>query len=266
MLIAQQELPQVFGFGSIKQTYPVRKSAQRGSTIMAVLFILGAVAVFGYGLINTFSRWQKYGSAIILKTISGPLILSVILFLLGLLLAWTAYSNSKKLVVVYDQGFINRDRRGVVTCRWEEADALLAAVTRHYTNGIYTGTTHVYTITKTDGTKIVINDTITNVEAAANQIRQSIYPLLYQKKAQAYNSGQRLVFGPVSLSKVEGVTIGKKTFPWDQISQVKINKGYLNFAKKGGGWFSGATAAVSLIPNLEVLLSIIDQVVGIKVN
>lgn len=266
MLNTPQDSPQIFGYGAIKNTYPVRKATKWSSAILAIVFLLGAVIVFGFGAIDTFTRWQKYGSAIIWKTISGPLLITAVLFILGVLLAWLAFTNSKKQVVIYDQGFSYQNHRGITTCRWEEVDNLLAAVTRHYTNGIYTGTTHVYTIQKGDGKKIVINDTITNVEIIATQIKQGIYPVLYQKNAQAYNSGKHLVFGPITLSKVEGVIIGKKQFPWDQIAQVRINKGSLNFAKKGGGWFSGATAPVSAIPNLEVLLSIIDQAVGVKVN
>jgi hypothetical protein len=266
MLPSPQDTPQIFGFGSVKNIYPVRKATKWSSLILTIVFLISSVLVFGYGAVNTFNRWQKYGSALIWKTFSGPLVISIVLFFFGILIGWQAYSNSKKLVTIYDHGFAFQNHRGINACKWEEVDSILSAITRHYTNGIYTGTTHVYTIRKADGKKIVINDVITNVEAVASQIKQFVYPMLYQRNAQAYNSGKRLVFGPIGLSKSEGVLIGKKQFPWDQISQVKINKGYLNFAKKDGGWFSGATASVSTIPNHEVLLSIIDQAVGIKVN
>lgn len=38
----------------------------------------------------------------------------------------------------------------------------------------------------------------------------------------------------------------------------------LRVMKKDGGWFSGAFVAVGSIPNLAVLLAIVDQVVGLK--
>jgi hypothetical protein len=72
-----------------------------------------------------------------------------------------------------------------------------------------------------------------------------------------------VTFGPVAISK-SGIVIGRKTYPWSEVQQVSIHQGYVKVSKKGGGWFSGASAAASTIPNLRVLLSIINQVVGLK--
>jgi hypothetical protein len=48
------------------------------------------------------------------------------------------------------------------------------------------------------------------------------------------------------------------------VKEVSIHQGILKVSRKDGGWFSGASAAASVIPNLRVLLSIIDQVTGVK--
>jgi hypothetical protein len=72
-----------------------------------------------------------------------------------------------------------------------------------------------------------------------------------------------LIFGPVAVSKA-GIRIGKKTYPWMDVKQVSVQRGILKVAKKDSGWFSGASAAASVIPNLSVLLNIIYQVVGLK--
>jgi len=101
------------------------------------------------------------------------------------------------------------------------------------------------------------------VEELAATIRKNIFPLLYDKYAQAYNGGQTCTFGPVKISKAEGIQIGKKIYPWAEVEQVAIKKGILSVKKKDGGWFSGAKATASSIPNLEVLLAIIDQVAGL---
>jgi len=58
--------------------------------------------------------------------------------------------------------------------------------------------------------------------------------------------------------------VSRKTYPWDEVRQVSIRRGILRVSKKDGNWLSGASAPVSIIPNLNVLLNIINQVVGLK--
>ena len=96
-------------------------------------------------------------------------------------------------------------------------------------------------------------------------IQDAILPGLYEQAAQQYNAGQRLVFGPVAIGS-DGIQIGKKTYAWDEVRQVSIQRGILKVSKKEGGWFSGASARASAIPNLNVLLNIIHRVVGLQIG
>lgn len=266
--MVQQELTTVFsgvfGIGTVQQIYPVKKSNRWGNVIAGIIFLVIAIIVFVIGLWNAYEQWAKYGSAIILKNLVPPIIISGILMLIVLLVFWSAYRNWKKGVAIYQNGMAYSDRKGIQVWRWDEFLSITSAVTKHYTNGIYTGTTHVYTLIKNDNSKVVLNDSIRKVEDAVMAIRSNIYPLLYKKAADTYNSGLPVVFGPVSLSKTNGISIGKKNYPWTEVSQVSIHQGVLRIAKLNGGWFSGASAMASTIPNIEVMLSIVDQVVGVK--
>ena len=75
--------------------------------------------------------------------------------------------------------------------------------------------------------------------------------------------GSALVFGPVTISQA-GMQIGKKAYAWAEVQQVSIQRGILKVYQKEADWFSGTSVAVSVIPNLNVLLNIIHQVVGLK--
>jgi hypothetical protein len=140
---------------------------------------------------------------------------------------------------------------------------MTSAITRHYTNGIYTGTTHIYTLYNRQNQRLVLSDSIRKVEVLAKNIDESIFPLLYGRAADQYNGGQAIAFGPVSISKA-GIAVGKKTYPWTDVKEVSIHQGVLKVSRKDGGWFSGASASAAVIPNLRVLLTIIHQVVGLK--
>ncbi len=257
---------EVFGLGAPTMVYSAKKGSRWGALLVMLLLFAGAGGALLWGAYNAYTRYLKFGPAIVVSSLTGPWILAGALFLIGLVISWSTYSNWKKAAVVYKNGMAYRDRKGLRAWRWDEFGSMTSAVTKHYTNGIYTGTTHVYTLIKTDGEKFVLKDTIAKVEDLAAEIRQNIFPLLYDIYAQAYNEGKPCAFGPVKLSKADGIQVGKKVYPWDEVEQVGIQKGTLSVKKKGGRWFSGASATAASIPNLEVMLSIVDQVVGLETS
>jgi hypothetical protein len=254
----------VFGLGTPLTVYPAKKTSRWGALLFALLLFAGSGVALLWGAYNAYTRSMQFGPAVAIPSLTVPWIAAAVLFLIALIVALVAFSNWRKVAVVYQSGMAYRDRKGLRAWRWDEFGSMTSAVTKHYTNGVYTGTSHLYTLVKKDGERFAVNDTIAQVENLAAEIRQNIFPLLYEKFAQSYNQGQTCQFGPVQLSKASGIKVGKKAYSWDQVEQVAIQKGVLSVKKKGGGWFSGASATAASIPNLEVMLSIIDQVVGLQ--
>ena len=255
----------VINLGTPVRYFPVKNLNRIGSLVAFFIFLIGAVGLFFYGIYSAYSSYQKHGISIVDDKLIVPVIIAIVLFLLGILAGWSAFDNWNKGVLLYGQGFALRSRKGVKTWRWDEIVSMTAAVTRHYTNGIYTGTTHAYTLFNRQSEKLVLNDIFKKVEELAEAIGQNLFPLLYERAAQEYNEGKLLTFGPVTTSKA-GIQIGKKVYPWTEVKDVSIHQGTLKVSKKDGGWFSGATASAAAIPNLRVLLAIIDQVVGLKTS
>jgi hypothetical protein len=261
------ELPDAFstvmGLGALQSFIPAKKSHRIGNLIACFLLVPAAAALFLFGLYDAYQGYVHYGPAMIDDKLLAPGIFALILFGLGALAGWGAYSAWNKALAVYAGGLAYNDRKGLQTWPWQDVAQFYAAVTRHYTNGIYTGTTHVYTLHHRDGKRLTLNDAFKNIDKVAAAIEEKIFPHLYARASELYNSGQAVVFGPVTINK-GGILMGKKTFPWSEVQQVSINQGMVAIAKKGGGWFSGTSVMASAIPNLRVLLSIIDQIVGVK--
>jgi hypothetical protein len=103
------------------------------------------------------------------------------------------------------------------------------------------------------------------VEELVKTIRESIFPLLYDRGAQQYDAGQVLEYGPVVISK-GGIQIAKKNYTWTEIEHVSIQIWILKVSKISGGLFGGASAPAFIIPNLNALLKIIYQVHGFIVG
>jgi hypothetical protein len=265
--VGQLEIPEtfssVYGLGASIFYFPIKGLNRWGSAVAAVVFIgLAGLALAG-GLYVTYIDVQAHGPAVIERNIILPLVLSIIFFLIGAWAAWSAYTNWNRGAVFYENGFAYHDRKGLQTWRWEEVALFYQAITRHYTNGIYTGTTYLYTLQKADGSRAKFDNAFSKAKELGRIIAQKTSPFQYKRAVEAYNAGKTIVFGPVGLNK-NGIAIGNKVYPWKETRQVSIAQGYLRISKKDGGWFSGASASAASIPNLEVLLLIIDQVVGLK--
>lgn len=254
----------MFGLGGAKTVYPIKGTHKFGNLILGFIFLAAGGALFLYAIYEAWVTYQTIGPALVWNNFWSPALAGIILGLLSLIYFWGAYSNWHKAIVLYQNGIACNDRKGLRAWRWDEIASITAAITRHYTNGVYTGTTHKYTLIHNQGDKISFNDSFGKVEDLANAVREQIFPHLYKKAADAYNSGQTVTFGQLSLSRDGGLQIGKKTYPWSEIAQVSIEQGYIKVAQKGGGWFSGALVTASTIPNLDIALSLINQLIGLK--
>ena len=262
-------IPEVFqtasGLGALLGYYPVRRSHRLGNLVVCLVLLAGAALVLLYGIYSSFLAYQLHGPAVIDNKLTASLLIAVLLAGLGALAGWGAYANWRKGAAVYERGLAYQDRTGLKTWSWEDILSMTSAVTRHYTNGIYTGTSHVYNLLGRHNQKVKLGDSIGKVESLARVIDTNIFPLLYPRAVEHYNSGEMLPFGPVAISK-QGITIGKRTYPWGEVKEVSIHRGILKVTRKDGGWFGGARAPAAAIPNLRVLLAIIQQVVGLKAN
>lgn len=262
--IPEDFLP-VIGLGEPCGYFPVKRWKRWGNLVLCLILLGGAGLVILFGIYITTVASRQNGPAMIDDKLPGPLGIAFILFMLGLLAGWGAYINWNKGVVAYAGGFAYNDRKGLQVWHWQELVSLTCSITRHYSNGIYTGTTHIYTFYDRQNHRLVLSDSIVNVEQLAKLIDERTFPILYPPAADRYNLGQTIAFGPVAISK-SGIVIGRKTTPWTDVKEVSLHKGILKVSRKTGGWFSGTRAAASAIPNLRVLITIIQQVVGLKVG
>lgn len=215
--------------------------------------ILGVVlaGLFGFAMTSSSSSlWMSIfvliGIACIVWAIIDPIVHA----------GWRVY------VCQYGVLFMKGSRPEVF--RWEQVQSMWQEVTRHYRNGIYTGTTHKYTVQRTDGLKVVFNDRFKKVEDLGNSLSRAITATMLPNVLAAYNAGQQINFGPLSVSQ-QGVSNGREVLPWYEIKEFGVNKGIVS-VRKEGKWLNWSTIGVSKIPNFAVFMaltqSILDQTRG----
>ena len=191
----------------------------------------------------------------------------VILVLVGLLLIacgfyYMLYGVIYKnwAVYVYDRGFVHKKgNEAAQPFRWEQIEAVWYNVVRHYRNGIYTGTTHNYRVRRQDGYEVVLNDRFTNVAAlgdtVSNQVTGAKMPLVIA----AYNAGQTITFGPLSVSR-QGIQNANGTLlPWPEIKDISIQRGYVAVSR-AGKWLRWSSQPVRNIPNVFLFIALVRSI------
>lgn len=251
-----EKFASVVGLGAFKAEYPVSQSRWTslilgilltvvGPALAVIGIYVGATAYFDYG-------WRRIdNSGAYIWLIGGAIAL-----VLGLLCLWEAWRRWPLIAALYENGFALNGHGGVTQIRWDQIEAVWQNVTRHYTNGIYTGTTHTYTI-KTDTAKLSVDDKYQKVEELGQAIQRGAANALFPKYLQALKSGQRLSFGPLALD-AQKLYSGKKELIWKEIKAIKIEKGYIHI-KKEKGWFNWSTVTVPQVPNFFVFYTLIRE-------
>ena len=256
------------GLGAPVDYFPLSRTSRLIAPIMAaVLMIIASAITCGWGVDTGYGGYLRYGLASVYDLMSVPVIFTVGLFIGGIATGLVCARQSAAGVWWFMKKVWSiRTAAGLQPVRWEEIGEFYLSITRqfqlwhpHRDDPI---TTRLKSRAAGSWCSIIA---IENVQHLGGLIGRNILPIQYKLAADVYNSGQTASFGPVAVSRA-GLTVSKKTYPWNEIEQVSVHDGVFKVSKKGGGWFSGASTPVASIPNLEAMLSIIDQVVGVKVG
>ncbi len=239
-----QQLAATYQLGTPQAEYKV--GFKKSTLILAI--VLGVALGGGFGAAAVSSSDAKPILAIL--SLIFTIMALYYVFMPVIYRSWRAYICSEGLLSV----------RGskIEAFRWDQIEAMWQSVTRHYTNGIYTGTTHVYTVRSKDGRQVVFNDRFANVEQLGNTISRQVTNRLLPQVIHAYQAGNTITFGPLSISK-QGVSNGKELLPWSQIKEMGVNRGVVT-VKKEGKWLSWSSVMASKVPNLFVFMALVNYV------
>ncbi len=183
-------------------------------------------------------------------------IVGLVLLACGVVSLISLLLNFDMRVIIYEQGLMRTKKGQTDVVRWEHVDAFWQAVTKRYMNGIYTGTTHIYTLRRSDGVVFKFNDTINKVEALGNTLQREVTRVLLPRFIYAYNAGSTVTFGPLSINQ-QGISNSKEMIPWSQVKDLQVRKGIVS-VKKEGKWFNWSTVGVARIPNFYVFMALVD--------
>ena len=218
---------------------------------LAVLFVCGPAFL----LLAILSS-----SSIELSGVIALLILSVIGFVTPIGIVVDMVRSRDMRVYVCPAGLLYHHHGTTEAIRWDQVTSFWQRVVRRSSYGISSGSTHLYTIRRSDGATFKFNDQLYNVEALGNTIARETTRLLWPGCVASYQAGHTLPFGPISVNQ-QGVSNGKEVLSWYQIEAIKFNRGFLSIKTAGNAWRKWNVRA-STIPNVNVFMALVDTIVN----
>ena len=106
--------------------------------------------------------------------------------------------------------------------------------------------------------KIVINSNIRDLEEVVRLVLAAVNPRLRQEAERMLNSGATVSFGKISLSPSGVIWKSKEPIPYAAIIKCKIDGSMLR-VKAEGKWLDNIAVTVKKIPNVFVLLDLIEE-------
>jgi hypothetical protein len=114
-----------------------------------------------------------------------------------------------------------------------------------------------YTLVMPSGEKLILDDSLKEVKRLAAYSEKPVYERLGPPLADAYRAGQPLTFGPVTVGRTSGLTLGGAACAWDAIQDVKVENGRFKVTLRTG---QKHEVRANAIPNIELLC----QIIGVK--
>ncbi len=263
---SQTESPftSIVGLGALKSEHRYKSAGKWFGVVFGMVCLLAAPFLCLLSAYLGYDTYTRFGSSRGLERVmdidSGvgvTLCFGIGALVVGAFVLWEAWRSWPVAAALYENGLAYNDRGGLKQVRWDDVDGVWQSVTKHYRNGIYVGTTHLYTVQARDGMKIKLDDKLTDVEELGNQIQRGTASVLFPRYWQSLQNGQRVTFGPLALD-LKGLYSGKKELTWQEIKGVKIAQGVIS-VKKDKGWFNWATVTVPQIPNFWIFYELIGR-------
>ena len=158
---------------------------------------------------------------------------------------------------LFEHGLAEVGKSGEVSVfRWDTM-AVLQEITERYANGVYVGTTYVYTLYREDGTTLKVTDFYDQPERWGPAVQQEITRAQIPGLLAGLEQGGTLAYGELSVN-LGGVATSKDSLTWPQIEKVELSQGVL-VLRKTGKKLPWARTPVKKIPNLFLFLTLVEQ-------
>ncbi|GLV83438.1 hypothetical protein Slala03_31270 [Streptomyces lavendulae subsp. lavendulae] len=229
--------------------------------------VLALAASEGLGELRASFLPKRAGVWAVIGMVFFSLLGLLVFVLPGLFFVWrllqTPNFNRKqaaKRIHCFDHGLIVSDRDRPVAFRWDSA-SVLQQITRRYANGVYVGTSYLYTLFKPDGSTIELTGFYADPEVWGAAIQHEITRAQLPRALDLVGRGETVRFGDVAVNAHGMATAKRGSLPWSAVERVEVKNGVV-FVGRSGKLLAWSNTPVHKVPNFFVFLAVVDRLRG----
>lgn len=220
--------------------------------------LIGSLFTLTVGLWRWTLAYTHYGPAVVWRWSLPWLLVAIGLspaVILGILSMWRTRGLA---VALYPSGLIYRRRGRRLLIPWQEIQQLTLAGPWSDLPVLRSQGRPAALILQTEsGDRIRLTHDLGEFEDLVAQVKDNVYPRMHRAYAQAFNRGQPLHFGPLSMDQ-EGVQVARRKIPWRQVLAAELHRGNLCIRLDGAGE-DFVEIATSRIPNADLCVQMIQS-------
>jgi hypothetical protein len=240
--------------GSVITIYRHRPIQWRDIYIIALPGSLAVLIPLFYGYNRAIYATEKFGPAASLNWSRPWYILSVSTLIIFITLIMLRMKSSRRFIAIHENGiFLSLSRRQ--TLFWDQIAGISSVFVKYDFLGIILRSRYLATLYPNLGKPISLDNTLSNFPELLSRIKAKLYPRLFPRLRENYQSGQWLYFGPISIHK-QGIKIKGNHYVWASITGINIHSGYLLIDVEGSKSYR---FPINDIPNFELLIELINQ-------
>jgi hypothetical protein len=233
----------------------VRQGVWLTALASLILGWVGGLALAALAVQRYLITLATYGPARLWSHTAPSLLSAGALLAIGALSAGRVWHLAGYQVQLHRAGIVIQRGRRRRRVRWEDMASLRQSAVRYaLLQPLWRGRAELE-LTLKNGQRLVLDQRLENFSLLTQAIKAHIYPQLLHRYRNAFNRGEPVRFGPLLLTQ-QGVINGKRALKWDEIAEVKVQRGRLTIRPLQGRGFSVPTDRV---PNFDLCLQWIRQ-------
>ncbi len=241
--------------GSIIALYHAQPLRWRDLLITFIPLGLLVLSPLGYGVWRSYYGYTRFGVAAANWGLPWY-ILSAVGSIPYLLYTFQRLRRAHLWVAVHAQGMrVHRPRHRLQTFLWKQIEGLGTATTQNTFLLWHAKPRHSLTICAINTPPIHLNDRLPNLPDLIANIKAQVYPHLRVQLREAYQAGQTLYFGILTISK-RGLNCKGTTFSWSDIDHVSVEKGRFQILSSSG---KKTRVPAKNILNFELLIELLEE-------
>jgi Family of unknown function (DUF6585) len=240
--------------GPLIAAYRYRPLRWREMLLYLGLGLLAVGIPLTYGIIQYREGYTNHGELAAITWSRSWFLVAVFAFISCSLLLVHRLRLAGRYIAIHQKGLYLVVQQAFLL-RWEEISGIATAAFQPSFFGIRRGVRYRATIFPNLGKPMVVSGPYENLPECITRLKARLYPLLTAELRSTFMDGKWVYFGPVAIQR-DTLRFQNKQIPWAEVNRVSIAKGDLVVELVDR---SSKRIPVEKIPNIEILLQLIDQ-------